>query len=1545
MLRFVLIFLLALPLPVAAQEVPATDEADNGFVIGLIEDALSSDTRQIRFVGVTGALSSKATIERITVSDPSGTWLELENVAIEWTRTALLRGRLLVDELSVGRVVVSRPPIAPETAAAPATLPDAAEGGFTLPDLPVAVRIGRAAVERIEIAEPVMGRAAVVDLQATLILEDGTLDADLTMNRLDAQEGRLALQASFANETEDLSLDLDLQEPRGGVIAESLNIEGRPAIDLHLSGSGPLSDFAAELSLAADEVRLVSGNARLRDTASERGFELAISGDISPLVPAAYRGFFAGDSLVSARGGIPRAGGFRLDALLVSSAAMQLTGQGEIDATGLPEHFTLNGSIGSPDGDPTLLPVPGGDTTLQSGTLAVDLGRNGTWRAEIALSGLISGATAVTSARLDYSGTADLTGAPGTRRISGTIGGLVDGLQLPDPEAREAIGERIELAAGIAWTEAGPLTITEAGIRGNGIELGLDGTVEGGSFDGTLAARIADLSPFSGLGGRDLTGQIDIEARGQVRMLTGGFDLDFDGAATGLGIGDATINPLLAGTATLTGGLVRDRTGFAARDFRLENDLLQVHADGRYALAATDIALKARLADIGLLTGEPGGPVSLEAAATGGAADGITLDAVILAADMRLRGRQLRATRLVYEGLLQPNRDLVGQVSGSGILDGAQTALSGEIALTREAMALREFSLITDGLSMTGGIERAASGLLTGDLDLRAPDIAPAASLALVDAGGAAFARVELQPVSGRQNLRLGAEIADFTYGDIRLGSGEIDATIHDLFGLPLADGTATLSDAILGGFRARSLTATATRIEETMSVTAEADLENGTHAEVSGDLARLDPGLRLVLRTLFLEQGDIRAELQSRPALEITGDTIALSPLDMAIGAGSLTLSGVIGETLALDFTARALPVSIVNAVNPDFAAGGQIDGTAQVTGTRADPEADFRLEIADFTVAPLAATGLPPLSLRAAGRTDSARDIVDLTAALTSADGIDARIDGIVPLPGGGAEADLEIALKRFPMQVLRPLARDEGLAGTVTGEAWVTGPLDDIAARFSISGGGLTAGPLQQNGIPALSAEVSGNLTGQTVRLDTARVTGPSGLSLGASGTVPLGGPGLNIAANGTVPLALANPALARQAIQLSGDLSLSARVSGRLSSPVYSGSLATENAAFVLPLQNIRIENISTTASLTGTRLDIAEARGRFSAGGRISASGSIGLDPSSGLPADLAIRLVNAKIVQAGYIATELDGRLTVTGPLARGPLIAGEITLDGTNIVIPESFSVTAGTLLDVRHRQPPQAVRMTLARVEETSPRRDEGSGGPSVGLDIRIESPNRIFIRGWGLDTELGGSLRLRGALDDVRPVGGFNLLRGRIAILGKRLDFVEGRADFEGNLQPNVLFRTLSQVGEYQVSLVVAGRLPEPEVRFESTPELPEDEVLALLLFNQRLDELSALQAARLATAAASLRNGGRPGVTDRLRSQLGFDNLDITTDESGNAGVAAGKYVSDEIYLELETRSDGSGRSSVVYDLSESLRARGSFDSVGDSSLGIYFEKDY
>jgi translocation and assembly module TamB len=236
-------------------------------------------------------------------------------------------------------------------------------------------------------------------------------------------------------------------------------------------------------------------------------------------------------------------------------------------------------------------------------------------------------------------------------------------------------------------------------------------------------------------------------------------------------------------------------------------------------------------------------------------------------------------------------------------------------------------------------------------------------------------------------------------------------------------------------------------------------------------------------------------------------------------------------------------------------------------------------------------------------------------------------------------------------------------------------------------------------------------------------------------------------------------------------------------------------------------------------------------------------------------------------------------------------------------------------------------------------------GAPPSDIRLNVNVSAPNQIFVRGRGLDAEVGGSVRLTGSISAIQPVGGFRLNRGRLAILGQRVTFEEGMVSLVGDLDPFLDFRARTEGDGITVFVDVTGRVSELDIGFSSSPQLPEDEVLSRLLFKRSMGELTPLQLAKLAGAAAELAGGSNTSLVDSLRAKAGLADLDIVTGDDGNLAVQAGTYLQDNVYLGVQAGADGKSRVTVNLDLTDDIKAKASAGTDGETSVGVFYEKDY
>ncbi|MCT8331284.1 translocation/assembly module TamB domain-containing protein [Albidovulum sediminis] len=467
-----------------------------------------------------------------------------------------------------------------------------------------------------------------------------------------------------------------------------------------------------------------------------------------------------------------------------------------------------------------------------------------------------------------------------------------------------------------------------------------------------------------------------------------------------------------------------------------------------------------------------------------------------------------------------------------------------------------------------------------------------------------------------------------------------------------------------------------------------------------------------------------------------------------------------------------------------------------------------------------------------------------------------------------------------------------------------------------------------------------QVSGTIrNGAAYRLDLV-ATGPGGIDAKLTGDLAADLSRADLAATGRLRAEVANGFIAPRAV--TGTLAFDLRLNGPLALSSVSGTVTAEGLRAADPTLFMAAEGVTARASLSGADAQISLSGG-FRDGGNIGVQGSISLAP--GLDSDLSVTLDRARLRDPQLFETEASGALRLTGPIARGGSIAGTIQLGQTDIRVGTASLGSTRIIPDIVHRSEPDRVRASRARAgliqSEAAPR---GSRRP-IAIDLRIAAPQQIYVRGRGLDAELGGSLVLGGTTDNIVPSGQFRLVRGRLDILTKRLNITEGMVEMRGALVPHVRFVATHQGDQVTTTVTIEGPATAPEIRFSSSPELPEEEVLSQLLFGRGVETLSVFQAAQLASAVATLAGRGGEGIVGRLRTALGVDDLDVSTDETGGTTLRAGKYVSEKVYTDITLDGEGKTEINLNLDIRDGLKARGTVDSEGSTGLGIFFEKDY
>ena len=1263
--------------PALAQDTIAEATEDRGRFIEFIEDRLNTDNRIIRVSGIEGALSSRATIDLITIADREGVWLRLEDSVIDWSRRQLLRGRLDIERLASRRIEVLRTPL-PD----PNAVPSPEAGGFSIPELPLSIEIDALEVGELFLGDPLFGQEATVAIQGSIALADGGLDARLTADRLDGPGGRFGLALAYAPDSERFTVDLVLDEPADGIVANLANLEGRPPVRFAVQGEGPLDDLNVAIALDAAGNRLLEGSVVLAGTPEGRRVTADLDGALAPLLPGNVRDFIGTSSALDLVLVQREGGGITIEQATLDSGEVRLDARARTTADGFLELLDLEARVGAA-GERTTL--PGGPASIGGATVSVDYGTGAseTWSASARVNALDAGTLTADEFIIDAGGELRNPNDPASRALTFAIDGDARGLSSSDDALAAAIGSQLRLDARGGVEGEGPVRLESAVLTGRALRAALSGVLDGLAYEGSVELSAASLAPFSALAGRDLSGALALDADGRIEPLAGAFDLTLDGNATGLETGIAAVDDLLGEMTVLGGRLARSEEGLVADGFRIDGAALDVTANGTLASETADFDAQVAVADLSTLSDRLTGTATATVDLTGtdGAFD-VAVNASVPSGT--LLDRALSDATVTFDGRLDGG-DVRGTLGGAASLDGEPVALSGEIATLGDIRELSGFQFRAGEAALDGTVRQNADGLLDGTLTVDAPDISTLAALALTEATGAVNLNVALNARGDGQAADVAGTVDGVVVGDTRVGEAELRASIADLFGVPVIEGTLTGSDVVAGGVEVATLTAMADGTAERTAFEAQATLANGAEADVAGALRPIEgeaiapeptasnttaadggepeagEAFAVDLDRLALVQDGAELELLEPTTVTIASGTVALQRAALAIGGGTLEASGSVGERIDLTLDLDAVGLDVANAVRPDLGAAGTLTGSARVGGTPAAPEATFELAGREVSAAVLDEADIAPLTLDLDG---AFRDgTLRLPAAsITNGQGVRIEANAVVPLLDGATDPLMaNLAIDALPLSVANGFRDGLEAAGTASGTASVSGTLATPEATFNLAVNGASAAPLREAGVEPLALAAFGSVEGTTVRLAKLEFDNPQGVSATAMGTVPFSGPGLDLdVALDALPLAIGGVAVP--------DLGLDGRLSGRLD---LTGTLTEPRGTFTIegtgvtadPLRAASIDPLTVAAEgeLTALGIDLASASVTNGQGLRLSAKGSVPLGTDAPLDLDLGVRA--APLAIANAFAPDLD----LSG------LVRGEASLAGT-LAAPEGI-------------------------------------------------------------------------------------------------------------------------------------------------------------------------------------------------------------------------------------------------------------------------------
>lgn len=527
--------------------------------------------------------------------------------------------------------------------------------------------------------------------------------------------------------------------------------------------------------------------------------------------------------------------------------------------------------------------------------------------------------------------------------------------------------------------------------------------------------------------------------------------------------------------------------------------------------------------------------------------------------------------------------------------------------------------------------------------------------------------------------------------------------------------------------------------------------------------------------------------------------------------------------------------------------------------------------------------------------------------------------------PIPDGKLTVNLEV----------NGTVDQPELEGTlqVAGLQWTERPLGEVRAEITASG-------------PAFRGNAKWTDNGDLLVSVTGRVETGKPQSI----AVAVEAPGFDLA-----KLEAFSPEIQQSAGRLRIDL----QVRGTLDQPSAEGVIELQDGRLVHAKIGEPYTDIQTRALFKGNRLNIerfevssstgtARLRGWMETDGLVFSRANLTLDANefTAVKTRALEAVVSSDVtVRGSQEALAASGSITV--PRAR--IRYENLPATGPSEVEPWELTVEGV------YGPGPEAA--TFGAAEATAATEAEAQPLSFLRADIQLDMPRNVWIQGKGTAIELNGQLQLK--KDPGQPfvlAGDVETLRGFATFLGRKFNIEKGVVTFTGSedLSPVLDISASYEVSDYTVYVNVTGDSKEPEISYNSEPELDQQDILSLLIFGKTSDRLTSSEQTTLGSKAEQFAGGLAAGMLEQtVGKALGLDAVAIELGDQGSASsVGAGRYLTQDIYVEYERKfrdpRQGTRTGNAVtveYSISQGLKVEATGSDYGETAIDFVWSHDY
>ncbi len=373
-----------------------------------------------------------------------------------------------------------------------------------------------------------------------------------------------------------------------------------------------------------------------------------------------------------------------------------------------------------------------------------------------------------------------------------------------------------------------------------------------------------------------------------------------------------------------------------------------------------------------------------------------------------------------------------------------------------------------------------------------------------------------------------------------------------------------------------------------------------------------------------------------------------------------------------------------------------------------------------------------------------------------------------------------------------------------------------------------------------------------------------------------------------------------------------------VTGPADDPHPAGAINIQNASFTVVPSGVTYRNVDGRVDLQPDRVHIEQIKLADSQQKPMSIAGDLALHELAVGGFDLTVKADDFNVIDNKMGSVRIRSDLHVSGEL-RNPRLEGELGVTTGRIDL-DPIIAAAG--------ESAYSTKSVEYATDPGSPSSQGQTASPGIfdalQVNVHLTVPDDLVVKGdelragadapvglGALNVTLGGDVYATKEPGDIlRLVGNVRTVRGTYDFQGRRFEILrDGTIRFEGldELNPTLDIRTRRIIQSVEADVNIRGTLRNPEIVLASIPPLEQADILALIVFNQPINQLGEGQQISLMQRAQSMAVGAAAGqLAQSIGNALNLNTFEIqmAPENGSTAEVTIGQQVGQNLYVKLQ-----------------------------------------